>query len=163
MNFKNILKKGSFCLHIKANNKRGVIEELVDLLYAEGKIPDRAVALEAVLDRERRMSTGMQHGIAIPHGKTVTVDGLVTAFALKKEGVDFDSLDGMPSRIFIMTISTANRTGPHMQYLTEISKMLSSAEVRESLMNATNVDQVVALLTDGQDESGEDADDSSKG
>jgi PTS system nitrogen regulatory IIA component len=89
----------------------------------------------------------MQYGVAIPHGKTSTVDDLAVAFALKKEGIDFSSLDGQPSRIFIMTISSSNRTGPHIQYLSEISKLLNSPLTRQRLLNAVSVEEITDILT----------------
>ena len=93
------------------------------------------------------MSTGMQHGIAIPHGKTDSVDRLVTALALKKEGVDFGSMDGKPSQIFIMTISSVSRTGPHIQFLSEISQVLNDPDKREALLKAETTAQVIDVLT----------------
>mgnify|MGYP001562446511 CR=1 FL=1 len=150
MNFKKVLTSGCFCLNLKSDTKKGIIEEMVDMLFAAGKIKDREAALNAVLDRERKMSTGMQFGVAIPHGKTNTVEDLVTVLALKKEGVEFSSLDGKPSTIFVMTISPSNQTGPHMQYLTEISKLLNVPSIRESLLAATSDEDVLKLLTNGQ-------------
>jgi PTS system nitrogen regulatory IIA component len=150
MNFKKVLTSGCFCLHLKSDTKRGVIEEMVDMLFAAGKIKDREAALNAVLDRERKMSTGMQFGIAIPHGKTNSMDDLVAVLALKKEGMDFASLDGKPSNIFVMTISPSNQTGPHMQYLTEISKLLNSSVIREKLLAAGSEEEIVQILTNGQ-------------
>jgi len=150
MNFKKVLTGGCVCLHLKSDTKKGIIEEMVDLLVAAGKVKDRDAALNAVLDRERKMSTGMQFGVAIPHGKTNSVEDLIAVFALKKEGIDFASLDGKPSTIFIMTISPSNQTGPHMQYLTEISKMLNHPAVREHRWVAASAEEVVKILTDGQ-------------
>ena len=109
MNLKKLLSEDTIIFNLKGNTKEEIIREMVDLLNARGKIKDRDVALRAVLDREQKMSTGMQHGIAIPHGKTDSVDKLVTAMGLKKEGVDFGSMDGKPSTIFIMTISSISR------------------------------------------------------
>lgn len=150
MNFKKVLTGGCVCLHLKSDAKKGIIEEMVDLLATAGKIKDRDAALNAVLDRERKMSTGMQFGVAIPHGKTNSVEDLVAVFAMKKEGVDFASLDGKPSTIFVMTISPSSQTGPHMQYLTEISKMLNNPSNREQLLAAGSEEEVVRILTDGQ-------------
>jgi len=86
-------------LGLKSTTSSPVIEEMVDTLVAAGQIKDRAVALQAILERERKMSTGMQNGIAIPHGKTSAVDTLVSLVGLKPEGLDFESLDGQP-RVF---------------------------------------------------------------
>ncbi|MDD4870002.1 MAG: PTS sugar transporter subunit IIA [Kiritimatiellae bacterium] len=149
MDFKSTLKKGCFCLQLKSDTKEGVIHEMIDLLDAAGKLPDKNAALNAVLEREKKMSTGMQCGVAIPHGKTDTIDDLLVAFAMKKEGIEFGSLDGQPSTIFVMTISSSNRTGPHIQYLAEISKVLNVPSVRERLLVAQTVDEVVTILTGG--------------
>ena len=150
MNFKKVLTSGCFCLSLTSDTKKGIIEEMIALLASSGKIKDREAALNAVLDRERKMSTGMQFGVAIPHGKTNSVEDLVTVFALKKEGMDFASLDGKPSTIFVMTISSSNQTGPHMQYLTEISKLLNSPATREQVLAATSEADLIKILTNGQ-------------
>lgn len=150
MNFKKVLTSGCVCLHLKSDTKKGIIEEMVDMLVAAGKIQDRSAALGAVLDRERKMSTGMQFGVAIPHGKTNSVEDLIAVFAMKKEGIDFAALDGKPSTIFVMTLSSSNQTGPHMQYLAEISKVLNSPAIRDQLLAAASEDEVLRILTDGQ-------------
>jgi fructose-specific phosphotransferase system IIA component len=147
MDFKTALRDGCCCLNLGSNTKREVIEEMIDLMVASGKLKDREEALNAVLEREEKMSTGVQHGVAIPHGKLSSIDSLITAFAIKREGIDFGSLDGEPSRIFVMTLSSNLRTGPHLQFLSEICKVLNSAEVRERLLAAKSVEEVIQLLT----------------
>ena len=147
INFRQTLENGCFCLDLKSTTKDGVIAEMIDILVAAGQLKDREGALRAVIEREARMSTGMQHGVAVPHGKTASVDRLITVFALKKAGVDFHALDGQPCRIFVMTISPINRTGPHIQYLSEISKFLDSPSIRDRLLAATDVHQVLEILS----------------
>ncbi|MBM4144119.1 MAG: PTS sugar transporter subunit IIA [Lentisphaerae bacterium] len=147
MSFGAVLRKSSFSLHLESGTKRGIIEEMIGLLARDGKLPDPEAALAAVLERESKMSTGMQYGVAVPHGKTPTVDGLVTAFALKKEGVDFDALDGEPSRIFVMTVSTTHRTGPHIQYLAEMSKLLTRESIRKSLLECASAEEIIKILS----------------
>ncbi|MBP5786749.1 MAG: PTS sugar transporter subunit IIA, partial [Kiritimatiellae bacterium] len=98
------------------------------------------------LERERRMSTGMQNGIAIPHGKTDAVDCLIAAMGVKREGVDFGALDGEPSTIFVMTVSPDSRTGPHIQFLAEISRPLNDPAVREKILAATTPDEILRLV-----------------
>jgi len=148
MDFREALKQSCVSLHLESDSKEGIIEEMIDMLVAAGKIGDKEAALGAVLQRERKMSTGMQYGVALPHGKTSTVDDLVTAFALKKEGVDFAALDGEPSRIFVMTVSSTLRTGPHIQYLSEISKLLTRPSVRRRLLEAASEDDIVSILSE---------------
>ena len=146
MNLKKALRIEAITPELKATTKDGVIENLVDLLVAAGKIKDRLEALRAVLEREKKMSTGMQSGIAIPHGKTDSVDELVAAFGIKHAGVDFDSLDGLPAHIFVMTLCPTTRTGPHIQFLAEISRQLNDPAIRARLLQATTADEILNIL-----------------
>jgi len=146
MNLRKALAPETIVIELKATTKEALIEELVDVLVAAGKIKDRLEALRAILEREKKMSTGMQSGIAIPHGKTDTVDTLVAAFGIKHAGVDFDSLDTLPARIFIMTLSPVNRTGPHIQFLAEISRQLNDPTIRERLLQATTADEILNII-----------------
>ncbi|HHX97343.1 MAG TPA: PTS sugar transporter subunit IIA [Lentisphaerae bacterium] len=146
MSFKKPLTVETICLDLKGATKDAILAEMVDLLTASGCIRDRDAVLKAVTEREKRMSTGMQNGIAIPHGKTESVDCLVAALGIKKDGVDFGALDGQPSHIFVMTVSPDSRTGPHIQFLAEISRPLNDATVRNRLMAATSREEVLHLL-----------------
>ncbi len=146
MNPKRVLSKETVVLSLKATTKEALIEELIDVLVQSGRVKDRKAALKTVLERERKMSTGLQNGIAIPHGKTDTVESLVAALGIKKEGIDFDSLDGQPSTIFLMTLSPASRTGPHIQFLADISRTLHDPAVRQKVLDATSENEVVELL-----------------
>lgn len=147
MNLKKVLSENSILPQLQAATKAGAIEELIDFMAQSGKIEDRDTALQAVLAREAKMSTGMQNGIAIPHGKTDAVNELLVVIAIHKEGIDFDAMDGQPCSIFIMTLSPANRTGPHIQFLAEISKLLGSEALREKLVAADSATEILNLLT----------------
>jgi fructose-specific phosphotransferase system IIA component len=147
MNLKKLLTKESIIPELQSGSKEDVIRQMVNALADTGKISDRDIALQAVLDREAKMSTGMQNGIAIPHGKTDSVDGLLVAIAISKEGIDFAAMDEQPCHIFIMTLSPQNRVGPHIQFLAEISKLLGQPGLREQLIAANGTDQILALLT----------------
>lgn len=148
MDIKKAISTDTVFQDLKSTTKMDVIEEILDLLIAAGRIrkENRAEVLNALLVRENKMSTGMQHGIAIPHAKTDAVEDLVAALAIKQEGIDFDALDGKPSHIFIMTISPLKRTGPHIQFLAEISRKLNQPSIREKLLLAQTKDEILQLL-----------------
>ena len=147
INLKKTLSLDTVWVDLKANTKQGIIEEMVDRLMAAGKLKDRDAVLKAVFEREEKMSTGMQNGVAIPHGKTDSVDQLVAAVGLQKEGVEFDSMDGTPCSIFIMTVSPAKRSGPHMQFLAEVSRILCQSSKRERLLASKTHAEVFEVLT----------------
>lgn len=147
MNLKKVLSPDAVWVDLKADTKQGIIEEMIDRLVAAGKVKDREAALAAVLEREAKMSTGMQNGVAIPHGKSDSVSELVAAIGLNKAGVDFDSLDGSPAMIFIMTLSPAKRSGPHIQFLAEVSRLISQPAEREKLLAAKTHAEIYTILT----------------
>lgn len=149
MNLRKSIPPDSIRLSLKGRSKAEIVAELVDLAARSGRVPNRKAALKAVMERERKMSTGMHHGLAIPHGKTDSVDGLVAALGRIPEGVEFESMDGEPSRIFLLTLSPANRAGPHIQFLAEISRLFNRADVRRDMLRAETPEALHALLTDG--------------
>lgn len=148
MNLKTVLTRETVSLHLKGTTKEQIIDELLDILVKAGKIKDRAAALASVLDRERKMSTGMKHGIAIPHGKTAAVSDLVACIGISDAAVDFDSLDHEPCRIFIMTLSPVDKTGPHLQFLAEVSLLFKSSEKRAEILASASSEQVLKILTE---------------
>ncbi len=135
-------------LHLKGTTKEEIIDELLDVLVKAGKVTDKDAAKECVLDRERKMSTGMKHGIAIPHGKTDTVSDLVACIGISDNPVDFDSLDQDPCRIFIMTLSPVNKTGPHLQFLAEVSLLFKSADKRAQILDTSDKSEIIRILTE---------------
>jgi mannitol/fructose-specific phosphotransferase system IIA component (Ntr-type) len=147
MNLKKVLSLETVWVDLKADSKQGIIEEMVDRLYLAGKIMDRDVVLKAVVDREAKMSTGMENGVAIPHGKSDAVESLVAAVGLNKSGVDFGAMDGLPCTIFVMTVSPTKRAGPHIQFLAEVSRLISQPAKREQMLAAETHSDIYDIMT----------------
>jgi PTS system nitrogen regulatory IIA component len=133
---------------MKGTTKEEIINELLDILVAAKKISDRSAALAAIMDREQKMSTGMKHGIAIPHGKSPTINDLVACIGVSDGAVEFDALDHEPCNIFIMTLSPVEKTGPHLQFLAEISLLFKSADKRQEILNASTPEEVLKILSE---------------
>ena len=134
----------SLCL--KGETKEEVISEMVDMLAAHGKLMDRDMVLNDVLEREKTMSTGMESGVALPHGRTDGIADLEVAVGVKKEGIDFGAMDNEKSKIFILVVSPKKSSGPHIQFLAAISAILMDENVREALMNASSPEEAAKLL-----------------
>ncbi len=141
-----ILQPDCIKVPVESRDKEAVITELVDLLDANGLLLDRDIALEAVLIRERTQSTGTGAGIAIPHGKCNAVRELVIAIGIAHEPIDFNSIDGKPVTIIILLVSPADQTGPHIQALATISRLMLNEEFRQQLEKVTSSDEVYELL-----------------
>jgi fructose-specific phosphotransferase system IIA component len=134
-------------LRLQGNTKEEILAELVDILGDNGKLEDRALVLGDVLEREHLMSTGMQKGIALPHAKSDGVREICVAVGIKKTGLDFESMDRNPSRIFVMILAPRKSGGPHLQLLAAIAAVLQNDETRQKVLEAVSRPQVVALLT----------------
>ncbi|MDD3823648.1 MAG: PTS sugar transporter subunit IIA [Sphaerochaetaceae bacterium] len=146
MKIKQILSPAVVSTSLKSSTKEEIIRELLDLLVSAGYVSDKDEVFAALMERERKMSTGIQHGVAIPHAKTKAVKNLVACIGLKPEGVDFNSLDGQPSRIFIMTLSPIDRVGPHVQFLAEVSMVIKTEEARAKILQAKTAQEVLAVF-----------------
>ena len=142
-----ILQPNCVKVPVESKDKEAVINELVDMLNAQGVLSDRDVVLDAVLTRERTQSTGTGAGIAIPHGKCNAVKELVMAIGIAHEPIEFQSIDGKPVTILILLVSPANQTGPHIQALATISRLMLNEEFKTRLENTKSADDVYELLS----------------
>ncbi|HWR11823.1 MAG TPA: PTS sugar transporter subunit IIA [Rectinemataceae bacterium] len=147
MDLKTVLSSELIALNLAGTTKDEIIDELIDVAMKSGKVKDREQAKASVLERETRMSTGMKHGIAIPHGKTSAVSELVACVGVSDKEVDFDALDRKGCKIFIMTLSPPEKTGPHLQFLAEVSMLFRSEEKRQAILKAATSQEVLDILT----------------
>jgi mannitol/fructose-specific phosphotransferase system IIA component (Ntr-type) len=133
-----------------AEGKGDLLERLVDLASASGTVTDAPAGLLAVEERERIMTTGIGHGVAIPHGKTEAVSSLVAAFAVLGEGIDFGALDGQPVRLAFLLLGPKEPSGPHIRMLSRISRLMNRDDLRNRLIEAESVTQVVDLFREAE-------------
>ncbi len=143
-----ILRPSCIKVPVKSRDKRSAITELVDLLDADKLLLDRDTVLQAVLAREQIRSTGIGGRIAIPHGKCKAVNELVMAMGIAHQPIDFESIDGKLVTIIIVLVSPADQTGPHIQALATISRLMLDEEFKEKLEKATSADEVYKILHD---------------
>jgi fructose-specific phosphotransferase system IIA component len=141
-----LIQPACISINLQGNTKDEIITELVDILDKNGKLSNRDEVLNDVFLREKTMSTGMQHGIALPHGKSDGVKEMCVALGLKKEGIDFDSIDNEKSKLFIMVVSPKKTQGPHIQFLASISGILQDDERRNQIMNAKSTEEIIAFI-----------------
>lgn len=146
MTLTQILQANCAKVPVESRDKEAVITELVHLLDASGVLMDRNVALDAVLTRERIQSTGTGAGIAIPHGKCNAVKEVVMAIGIAREPIEFESVDGQPVTILFLLVSPADQTGPHIQALAGISKLMLNEQFRHKLEQADSADDIYDLL-----------------
>jgi len=130
-----------------STTKDGAITELVDLLVNTGGITERDKVLQAVLDRERTRTTGIGNGLALPHGKCSAVSELLMAVGRPAAPIDFASIDNKPVSLIIMLVSPLDKTGPHIQALARISRLLSFDAVRNKLNAAATAEEMFQIIS----------------
>lgn len=142
-----ILRPGCIQVPLQSTDKDSAIGELIDLLDNEQLLKDKHSALEAVLMRERTRSTGIGSQIAIPHGKCSAVKELVMALGVAAEPIDFDSVDGKPVKIVILLVSPEDQTGPHIQALAKISRLILDEDFKTALQEASSPEEAYDLIS----------------
>jgi PTS system nitrogen regulatory IIA component len=128
---------------LKARTKEEAIDELIEMLYKDGKLKDKESFKRAVLKREEEFSTGIGMGIAIPHGKDSSVVEPCITFGVSKNGIDFDSMDGKPAHIFFLISVPEDAADTHLHILSFISRKLMHEDVRQKLFNAKDFEDVI--------------------
>ncbi len=142
-----ILQPNSIKVPLASTNKEDAIEELIDILANNGHLSDRDNAFEAVLAREQTRSTGIGSGIAIPHGKSAAAQKLVMAIGIANEPIEFESIDNKPVKIIILLVSPPDQTGPHIQALARISRLMLDATFKSQLEKAASPEEVYDLIS----------------
>jgi PTS system nitrogen regulatory IIA component len=151
MKILDVLDKGSVIADLKARSKHEVLEELAAPVARLAKVDLRDV-VEVLLERERLGSTGIGGGIGIPHGKLKQLDQLVIGFGLSRKGVDFESLDGDPTRIFFLLMTPESSTGLHLKLLARISRILKNELFKERLLQAGSAEEIYAIIKEEDEE-----------
>lgn len=146
MNLLEILQPQCVKAPLSATDKRGVINELIDCLAGTGRVSDAGALKDAVWSREMTRTTGIGHGLAIPHGKSPSVSALTMAIGKPAEPIDFQAIDGRPVRLVILLASPPDKTADHIQALARVSRLMHVDAFREAVYAAGSGAEVYELL-----------------
>jgi fructose-specific phosphotransferase system IIA component len=142
MRLSDILKIQHIKVPLQAKNKKDAITELVQVLADAHEVKDAQILLNSVLEREATRTTGIGNGLAIPHGKCTGVDHLVVAIGKPEPPIDFDSIDKRPVNLIVLLASPPDQTGPHIQALARISRLMNVEAFRQTMRTATTAQQI---------------------
>jgi mannitol/fructose-specific phosphotransferase system IIA component (Ntr-type) len=135
---------------LESQNKDDLLRELVGVAAAPAGQPAREDVLRAVREREAVLSTGIGHGVAIPHGKSSAVGDLRMAAGRAAAPVDFDALDGQPVSLFFLLVGPESAAGPHIKALSRISRLVRKEEVRDKLVAARTAKEFMEALKEAE-------------
>jgi fructose-specific phosphotransferase system IIA component len=146
MNLLDILSPQCVVAPVAAPDKRGVINELVDVLASAGKVSDPQGLKDAVWTREQTRTTGIGHGLAIPHGKSAGMTALAMAIGKPATPMDFEAIDGQPVKLVVLLASPPDRTSDHIQALARISRLMMMDDFRNAIYAAGSAAEIFAML-----------------
>ncbi|MCI9070265.1 PTS fructose transporter subunit IIABC [Clostridium sp.] len=146
MKITDLLKKNGIALNPKIESKQEAIDKLVNLMDDTGRLRDKEAYKKAVLDRESLSTTGIGDNIAIPHAKTSAVKEAGLSAMVLTNGVDYDSLDGEPAKLFFMIAAPEGENNLHLDVLARLSMMLMDVDFKDKLINAKSVDEFLSLI-----------------
>ena len=148
MAFIDLLEKDVIKVPLESTEKNGILKELIDVLKKAGKISETEEVYKALRAREDQCSTGLEEGVAVPHAKTSAVQKLTLALGIAPDGVDYEALDGKPSKVFFMMLAPPDQSGPHIQALSEIARMTQSASLMRLLVSSRTPEEILELFTE---------------
>lgn len=131
---------------LEHTGKAEVLRELLDTLAGTGKLSEVERAYNALLERESQGSTGLEHGIAVPHAKTDAVETLTVAIGISPNGIEFGAMDGQPSKLFFLLLAPPGQSGPHLEALSEIARLSRSEAFLRALISSRSPADVLELL-----------------
>lgn len=146
MKLTDILTPECVKVPMTATDKEAAIAELVDLLSDHNRLTDRDLMLQAVLERERTRTTGIGHGLAVPHGKALGCNELVMAVGKPAVPLDFQSIDKQPVQVIVLLASPPDQTGPHIQALARISRLMTMEKFRNAMFRASSGDELYGII-----------------
>lgn len=142
MNIYSLLDRSTIAAEMTADNKKELINELVDLLDSKVNGQQLEHIRNSVFEREDIMSTGVGKQLAIPHGKCPSIEKNLASFAVLKKPVDFDSIDNEPVRIIFLLVGPERKSNIHIKLLSRISRLMNSTSFRDKLMNCETPDEI---------------------
>lgn len=146
MNLLDLISPRCIKVPLESTTKKDVLAELIDLLVDVKSLPHRDSIYEALLEREEVGSTGIGHGVALPHAKCAEVKEIYIACGISREGVDFEALDREVVNIFFLMLAPRTAPGQHLKVMSILTRFLSQSATRQELLNAETADDVYTVL-----------------
>ena len=150
MRLLDFILEESILTDLRATNKRDALTELVEALVDAGALDPNAVpsVVEALMRREEIGSTGIGHGVAVPHAKHATVRRLLGAYGHNSAGLNYNSLDGQPVKAIFLILWPDGVIGPHLEAIAQISRVLKRENFLEHLKAASDKREIVSLFSE---------------
>ena len=131
---------------LASSGKEDAIREMAAFLSDKGKLADVNATVSALLDREKLGSTGVGEEVAIPHAKLADIEDIVILVAMKEEGIDFESVDDAPVKLFFLVLAPEKQMNLHLKTLARISRLIKMSQFKERALSAENAEEIIDIL-----------------
>ena len=146
MHIAEILDAERVVLDLVGDDKESILRALSAPVVTSRPGVDHEELVSVLLEREKASSTAIADGIAIPHCKIEIGEEVVAAFGRAPEGLDFESVDGQPTRLFFLLVSPASHPSLHLRWLAHIAGLLKNADFRRDILEAESAEDVLARI-----------------
>jgi fructose-specific phosphotransferase system IIA component len=146
MNICGLLSKDHIFFDLKPGDKKSVLKELVEALSMRGLISDTKSILQALLDREKLGSTGLEKGIAIPHALTSEVEESFLALAVLKDGTDYEAIDQMPTYVLLLLLGNEEKPGVQLKVLAHVCRLVKETDFIDRILSAETRSEACQIL-----------------
>jgi mannitol/fructose-specific phosphotransferase system IIA component (Ntr-type) len=126
--------------------KESVLSEITDLIATGARIGNRKKLYHDILNRERKASTGLTDGIAIPHVRTVEARELIFAFARSTPGLEFDCIDREPAHLFFVLVAPPYNDTLYLRIYRQMATAFTTTTIRETFLAATDSGEVIRAM-----------------
>lgn len=150
MRLADFLREEYILTDLKSKKKEELLDEMVSGVASAANGLNKHAVLKALLDREKLGTTGIGHGVAIPHGKVKGLTDIKVFFGRSVKGVDFQSMDNMPVHLFFMIVTPENSATAHLKILASISHLLKNQEFRVRLIKASTGSEIYRIITEAE-------------
>ena len=146
MKVSELLEERFILTDFKRDDKKDIINELIDLHKEDNNVNDLEKVRTAIHDREKEMSTGIGKGFAIPHGKTNAVNDVIVSFGKTNRGIDYEALDGNPVHLVFLLVGKVDLVSKYIKLLSRISRVMNKDDFRDKLLNAKTKDEIINIF-----------------
>jgi PTS system nitrogen regulatory IIA component len=151
MKLSELLDQNHIIPDLKAKDKKGVLEELVDVIFCSDPSFDKDSLVKVLLERERLGSTGIGDGVAIPHGKFPGLKHPIISFGRSRKGVDFEAMDGDPTFLFFLLVAPEDSASVHLKALAKIARIIKNRSFRSLLMQVPTREEIYQAIIENDE------------
>lgn len=141
-------------LELKSRKKKELVKEMVDLLFQAGKIKEKEKVEESMMEREKKGSSGIGEGVAIPHIMSSKVSQTLMAFGQSKKGINFASIDGKPIYLVFLLVGPASDAMLHLKILAKLCRFLHNSLFKQALLKANSKEEIIQAFTEEEKREG---------